>query len=211
MRRWGTSGGKWSELDQLDAEAAAAAAAASSTFAGPAPPADTAAAAAATSAEPSGNFAGAHADTASTGDGSGVAAAPMDAETAAAEQAAGAAVQQSAAHAGGSWGGGDGVSRIAAGVEAIDLSLERGLEGVDACSEECDGASAKGDGAAGPGADDEDARMAGGEQDGDQGAEEGDDGDWETAGSSRNAERRRKKKVQRLMKGVSDRVSTRAS
>ena len=75
----------------------------------------------------------------------------------------------------------DDVSRISKGVQAIDLSRERGL-GSDA-------------GESGESADSEDLPDAGASAAAEQQQESEDEGEWETAASSKNAARRKKRKV----------------
>lgn len=105
---------------------------------------------------------------------------------------AGADARDAAQPAGDGWGGGDGVSRISAGVQAIDLSQSPGVAGGLSCSEGGGSGSDVGDGVAEAAGRNSDAHMSGDES---HEGGDGEGGDWETAGSSRNAERRRKKKV----------------
>lgn len=84
------------------------------------------------------------------------------------------------------------MSRIAAGVQAIDLSRERGLEGDDSGSD-AGGSGSDDEGSAdGAGAMAEDPPQQGAEQ---QQEAEDDEGGWEVAAKSRDAARRQKRKV----------------
>ncbi len=84
------------------------------------------------------------------------------------------------------------MSRIAAGVQAIDLSRESGLGGES--GGDASGSDSDGEGSAGAEA------IAAEQQEGAEPQQEagGDDGDWEVAAKSRKASRRHKRQVRTL-------------